>query len=264
MLTQIAANLSASALFLLAYVTAWYIVSFALRRNDVADVAWGLGPMLLAWWLALRPGSPRTPALLVAAVLVTVWGVRLAWHIARRDFRPGVGEDPRYAEWRAQWRFFALRSYLQVFLLQGFFMLLVATPVIVLAAWPLAGDAVVLATGGVVWLAGFAFEAIGDHQLAGYLATPRERRPAVMDTGLWAWTRHPNYFGESVMWWGLAIIGLSVPLGWLGLLSPVTITWLLVAVSGIPLVEQRHRGEPAWDEYRTRTSAFLPRPPARR
>jgi steroid 5-alpha reductase family enzyme len=264
MLTQIAENLAVSALFILAYVTAWFAVSLALHRNDVADVAWGLGPTLLAWWLVLRTGSPRTPALLVAAVLITVWGVRLAWHIAKRDFRPGAGEDARYAAWRAEWRYFTLRSYLQVFLLQGFFMLLVSTPVIILASWPVAGGAIALGVGAAVWLGGFAFEAIGDRQLAAYLETPREERPPVMDTGLWAWTRHPNYFGESVMWWGLALIGLSAPYGWIGLISPVVITWLLVAVSGIPLVEQRHYGDPAWDDYRARTSAFLPRPPARR
>jgi len=264
MLSLIADNFAASALFILAYVTAWFVVSLALHRNDVADVAWGLGPTLLAWWLVLRPGSPKTTALIVAAALITVWGVRLAWHIAKRGFRPGAGEDPRYAAWRAEWKYFTVRSYLQVFLLQGFFMLLVSTPVVVLASWPASGVPIALFIGMGVWVAGFVFEAIGDHQLAEYLAVPKAERPPVMDTGLWGWTRHPNYFGESVMWWGLAIIALSVPYGWMALISPVTITWLLVAVSGIPLVEQRHYGEPAWDDYRERTSAFLPRPPARR
>jgi len=264
MLTDIASSTGMAALFLLTYVTAWYLVSLALHRNDVADVAWGLGPTLLSWWLVAQAASPKTPALLVAAVLVTAWGVRLSWHIARRNFAHGSVEDARYAAWRAEWRHFAVRSYLQVFLLQGFFMLLVSMPLIVLSVWPLATEPFALAVGALVWLVGFGFEAIGDRQLAEYLATPREQRPPVMDTGLWAWTRHPNYFGESVMWWGVGIIALSVPYGWLGLISPVTITWLLVAVSGIPLVEQRHYGDPAWDDYRARTSAFLPRPPARR
>lgn len=264
MLTQIAENLATSALFILVYVTAWFVVALALRRNDVADVAWGLGPTLLSWWFVWRSGPLRTTALIVAAVLVAAWGTRLAWHIAKRDFRRGAGEDPRYAAWRAEWKYFTVRSYLQVFLLQGFFMLLVSMPVIVLASWPANGAPTALIVGMAVWVGGFTFEAIGDHQLAEYLSLPREERRPVLDTGLWAWTRHPNYFGESVMWWGLAIIALSVPYGWLALISPATITWLLVAVSGIPLVEQRHYGDPVWDEYRERTSAFLPRPPARR
>lgn len=264
MISQLTANLAASALFILAYMTAWFAAALLLRRNDVADVAWGLGPTLLSWWLVLRPGSPRTPALLLATVLVTAWGVRLALGIARRNFRPGVGEDPRYAAWRAEWRFFVLRSYLQIFVLQGFFMLLLAMPVIALASWPLPGDTVAVVVGVLVWFVGFAFESIGDRQLANFLDTPREERPTVLDSGLWAWTRHPNYFGESLMWWGLGIAALSVPLGWIAMISPVTITWLLVFVSGIPLVEQRHRGEPAWEEYRENTSAFLPRPPKRR
>lgn len=264
MTTQLTANLGTSALFILTYMTAWFAAALVLRRNDVADVAWGLGPALLSWWLVLRPGSPRTPALILVAVLVTVWGVRLALGIARRNFRPGVGEDPRYAAWRAQWRFFTLRSYLQVFMLQGFFMLLVSMPVIVLASWPLPGDTVAVVVGAVVWLVGFTFETVGDRQLAAFLELPRQQRPPVLDQGLWAWTRHPNYFGESVMWWGLGIAALSVPLGWIAMISPVVMTWLLVFVSGIPLLEQRHRGEPAWDEYRERTSAFLPRAPKRR
>lgn len=253
----------ASALFIMAYVTAWFVASLALKRNDVADVAWGLGPSLLAWWLLLRPGASRTPALALAAVLVTVWGVRLAWHIARRNFRPGVAEDARYAQWRAEWRFFVLRSYLQVFVLQGFFMLLVSAPLIVLASAPVGDGVGLLVLGALLWAAGFAFESIGDQQLAAFLGNP-SNRGRVMDRGLWAWTRHPNYFGESVMWWGLATIGLGVPFGWIGLIGPATITWLLVSVSGIPLVEKRHAGDPAWQEYRKRTSAFIPVPPRRR
>lgn len=257
----IVANVGASALFILVYVTAWFFAALALRRNDVADVAWGLGPALLSWWLLLRPGSPRTPAMILVTLLVTVWGVRLAYHVARRGFHPGVGEDPRYAAWRAEWRFFVLRSYVQVFLLQGFFMLIISLPVILVASWPVSGDTTAVVAGVILWLAGFTFELVGDEQLARYLAEPLTTRAPVMDRGLWAWTRHPNYFGESVMWWGLGVAALSVPYGWIGLASPITITWLLVAISGIPPIERRHSGDPDWQAYRERTSAFLPRPP---
>ncbi len=254
-------TLGASALVIWFYVTAWFVLSLALKRNDVADVAWGLGPTVLGWWLFGRTGVLSATPLLLAAVLVSVWGVRLAWHVAARDFAPGRGEDPRYASWRKEWQYFTLRSYLQVFLLQGFFMLLVSMPLIMLASWPPPGLPVLTALGTLLWFVGFGFESVADRQLAAFLAQPRESRPRIMDTGLWAWSRHPNYFGESLMWWGLAIMALGVPLGWLGLIGPVTITVLLVFVSGIPLVEQRHTGEPDWDAYKERTSAFLPMPP---
>jgi steroid 5-alpha reductase family enzyme len=247
------------ALFILAYVTAWYVLALAMRRNDVADVAWGLGPTLLAWWLAAREGFPAH--LVLIAVLVSVWGVRLAYHIARRGFGPGRSEDPRYAKWRAEWKYVALRSYLQVFLLQGFFMLLVSSPIVVLSTSAVGSPGGVVIAGVVVWLVGLAFEQVADAQLAGFLARPAKERPRVMDRGLWGWSRHPNYFGESLMWWGLAIIACGVPAGWIAFLGPITITWLLVFVSGIPLLEARHVGEPEWEAYKRRTSAFIPMPP---
>jgi len=253
--------IGASALFLLFYVTAWFVLALVLKRNDVADVAWGLGPTLLAWWLAIQAGLDNR-LIWPVALLVSLWGVRLAWHIARRDFAPGRGEDPRYAAWRAEWHFFVLRSYLQVFLLQGFFMLVVSLPVIIIASSPSTPTAAFAVGGAIFWAAGFIFETTADRQLAHFLAEPD--RPRVMDRGLWGWSRHPNYFGESLMWWGLAIVALGADFGWLGLASPVTMTVLLVFVSGIPLVEARHAGDAEWDAYKARTSAFFPLPPKKK
>lgn len=238
-------------------MTTWFAAGLALQRNDVMDVAWGLGPVLLSWWLVVYA---RSLALVPIAALVSLWGVRLSVHIVRRDFAPGTAENPRYAAWRAKWRFFALRSYLQVYLLQGLFLLLVSAPVIVFASAPAFGDPVLSLLGGLIFAAGFALETTADNQLAAFLAD-KDTRGHVMDRGLWAWSRHPNYFGESLVWWGLAVIALAVPLGWLGLVGPVTITVLLVFVSGIPVVERPHAGEPEWEAYKARTSAFLPLPP---
>lgn len=256
-------TVGASALVILFYVTAWFILAVALERNDVADVAWGLGPAVLAWWLYVRAWTFGPTTLLLAALLVTVWGARLAVHVARRNFAPGRDEDPRYAAWRKEWRYFIVRSYFQVFVLQGALMLLVSMPLVVLASSPMLGLPVLTVLGAALWLVGFAFESIADRQLAEFLAEPREKRGKVMDRGLWAWSRHPNYFGESLMWWGLGVIALGVPYGYLGLIGPVTVTVLLVFVSGIPLVEKRHAGEADWEAYKARTSAFLPMPPHR-
>lgn len=256
-LQHLAITFGWSALFIAFYVSAWFALSLVLDRADVADVAWGLGPVLLSWWLVLLA---RSLLLVPVAILVSLWGVRLSLHVARRDFAPGVGEDPRYAAWRATWRFFALRSYVQIFLLQGLFMLLVSSPLIVLAAARGESDFTLAVLGGAIFAAGYVFETTADRQLDTFLAIA-DNHGHVMDKGLWAWSRHPNYFGESLVWWGLAVIALGVPYGWIGLVGPTTITVLLVFVSGIPLVERRHAGEPEWEAYKQRTSSFLPMPP---
>lgn len=245
----------------LVYMTAWFVAAMIARRNDIVDIAWGLGFITIAIWLLVRFAPAHSARLYVASALVFVWGARLAWHIARRNLRPGKTEDSRYAEWRRSWgRWFVLRSFLQIFMLQGLFMLLISMPVQVVGS--VAGPAlgVLDFVGVTVWLAGFAFEAVGDAQLARFLAQPANRGH-IMDRGLWALTRHPNYFGEATMWWGLGILALSIPGGWLGLIGPITITWLLTKVSGIPLVERPRQGQPEWEAYKARTSAFVPLPP---
>lgn len=244
-----------------AYMTAWFAAALAARRNDIADIAWGLGFISISLWLLLRPGAPLSARQCIVSALVALWGTRLAWHVGRRNLRPGRPEDRRYAEWRRAWgRWFVLRTYVQVFLLQGIFMLLIAAPLLVVGAAASPALGAMDWAGIAVWLVGFAFETVGDAQLARFLSGPA-REGRIMDRGLWAWSRHPNYFGEATMWWGLGLIALSAPGGWMGLAGPVTITWLLTRVSGIPMLEARRAGDPAWEAYKARTSAFLPLPP---
>lgn len=245
------------------YMTAWFLVALVAKRNDLADVAWGLGFIVIAVYLLAHTGAPRDARQYLATALVALWGLRLAWHVARRNLRPGHGEDPRYAAWRRDWgRWFVLRSYLQIFILQGIFMVLISAPVIVIGS--VAGPALgwLDALGVAVWVLGYYFEVAGDAQLAAFLREPANRGH-IMDRGLWAWTRHPNYFGESAMWWGLGIVALAVPGGWIGLVGPALITFLLVKVSGVPMLERRKAGQPEWEAYKARTSMFLPRPPRR-
>jgi steroid 5-alpha reductase family enzyme len=243
------------------YMTAWFVAAMIARRNDVADIAWGLGFITIATFLLLRAEPAPSARQCIAGVLVVIWGARLAWHIARRNLRPGKTEDARYAEWRRSWgRWFVLRSFLQIFMLQGVFMLLISAPVQVMGST--AGPALgALDFAGIaVWLCGFTFESVGDAQLARFLADP-VNKGHIMDRGLWRFTRHPNYFGEATMWWGLGIMALSIPGGWVGLVGPTTITWLLTKVSGIPLAERDLAGKPEWETYKARTSAFVPLPP---
>lgn len=261
-LSLILSTAGSAGLLILAYMTVWFVVALVIRRNDIVDIAWGLGFVAVAVWLFARTGAPLTLRQYVVTALVTVWGLRLAGHIGARNLKPGKGEDARYAAWRLEWgKWLVPRAYLQIFLLQGLFMLLILAPVI--AAGSVAGPSTLGPLdflGLAVWLFGYFFEAVGDAQLASFLSESANRGH-IMDRGLWSWTRHPNYFGESVMWWGIAIIALSVPGGWIGLLSPVVITWLLLKVSGVPMLEKHFEGRPGWDAYKARTSAFVPLPP---
>ena len=250
--------LLASVLAVLMYMTTLFAAARLLKDNSVADIGWGIG-FLVVWAVTflLEPGG--TSLQFLAGALVAAWALRLSAHVWLRN--RGRGEDFRYARWRREWgRAFVLRSYLQVFLLQGFFLLLVATPVILVNRSPSGAIGAPAAVGAAIWAIGFVFESVGDGQLRRFKKDPANRG-RIMARGLWRYTRHPNYFGESLMWWGLAVLGLSVPGGWAGVISPVVLTFLLTRVSGIPLLERKYRGNKEFEEYARRTSAFVPRPP---
>jgi len=181
---------------------------------------------------------------------------RLAWHIFKRN--RGKAEDFRYAAWRRQWgKYFVVRSFGQIFMLQGLLLLLIISPVLLVVGQEQPPLGLLDGLGVMVWLAGLAFEAIGDRQLAAFLKNPANRGK-LMTGGLWRFTRHPNYFGEAALWWGMAILALSAPHGWLGLIGPMVITFLLLFVSGVPLLEKKYRGRPDWEEYKKKTPVFFP------
>jgi steroid 5-alpha reductase family enzyme len=240
------------------YMTAWFVVALIRKDNSVADIAWGLGFVLIAAVTLLRGGAWQARPVL-ATTLVFIWGLRLAAHILLRNRKRG--EDSRYAEWRMKWgRSFVWRSYLQVFLLQGFFLLLVSSAVIHINKPIDAGLrplGLLDAVGTAVWVVGFLFEAVGDTQLARFKRDPGSRGK-IMNRGLWRYTRHPNYFGEALMWWGIFFLALSVPSGWTAFVSPGLITFLLVRVSGIPMLEKKYAGNAEFQAYARRTSAFIP------
>jgi steroid 5-alpha reductase family enzyme len=243
---------------LLAYMTAFFAVAVARRDNSVADIAWGGGFVLVALLsLHLGVGALARPVLLT--VLVFLWAARLAVHILLRN--RGRGEDPRYAAWRREWgRWWLPRSYLQVFVLQGAILLVVAAGIIVVNTRSGPGLNALDATGALVVVGGLVFEAVADRQLARFLADPANRG-RIMDRGLWRYSRHPNYFGEAAVWWGVFLVALSVPGGWWTVVSPLLITFLLLKVSGVPMLERLMEGRPGWDEYKARTSVFVPLPP---
>jgi steroid 5-alpha reductase family enzyme len=246
------------AFILFGYMTAWFVISLVKKRNDVADIAWGLGFVLLSW-ISLFISQTYIQRGFMVNILISIWGLRLARHIYRRN--KGKPEDYRYLLWRKEWgKWFYIRSYLQVYLLQGIFLFMIVLPALFInhTIWQPWGlfDYV----GVTIWLIGFYFESTGDAQLTRFIRDP-SNKGKIMQDGLWKYTRHPNYFGEVTQWWGIFIISLSIPGGIFTLIGPLTISYLILFVSGVPLLEKKYAGRADFEEYKKRTSVFFPLPP---
>ncbi len=242
-------------LVLFCYMSFWFLLSLVKKRNDVADTAWGLGFVLLTWVSFFMEQNLSIRVLLVNA-LVTVWGLRLAWHIHVRN--KGKTEDYRYKKWREEWgKWFYIRSYFQVYLLQGFFLFLIVSPVLLINRSSGNTFGLLDLVGLLVWIIGFTFESVGDAQLKSFISKP-ENKGKLMKQGLWQYTRHPNYFGEVAQWWGIWILSLSVINGIYFVFGPLTITYLILKVSGIPMLEKKMEENPEFAEYKRQTSVFVP------
>ena len=237
------------------YMIAVFLIAVLAKDNSIVDVAWGPGFILVAvvtFWL--RPGFEARHLLIT--LLVAIWGLRLAIHIFLRNW--GRGEDFRYAKWRKDWgRWFIPRSFFQVFMLQGIFMLIISSPLVLVNRSPESGLTLLDALGGILWFIGFLFEAVGDYQLKRFKQKP-ESKGKIMTTGLWKYARHPNYFGEATLWWGIWLIALSVDSGWAAIISPLTISFLLLKVSGVKMLEKKYAGNEEFAAYARRTSPFFP------
>ncbi|MEI6669894.1 MAG: DUF1295 domain-containing protein [Acidobacteriota bacterium] len=242
---------------IVAALTLAWVASVTLRDASIADICWGPGFALLACLYCLLSPTP-TPRSWLAAGLITLWGARLSVHIFLRN--RGHGEDPRYRAMRAaHGSAFWWRSLLTVFWLQGLILWFVALPLLVAvrAAHPAALTAVD-GLGVALFAVGFGFEVVGDYQLRRFRADP-SNRGRVLDRGLWRYTRHPNYFGDATLWWGVYAIAAATPGGWLTVLSPALMTFLLMRVSGVTLLEQAlTTSKPGYRAYIASTSAFVP------
>ena len=252
-MTMMGWNLAAVAAMM---VTGWF-VSLAYRNVTIVDSLWGMGFVLIAWLTYLMSDGYGGRKMLLA-ILVTLWGLRLSAYLSWRNW--GKGEDPRYGSWRKKSgdRFW-LVSLFKVFILQALFLWVISLAVQIgqLASTPDSLNGLD-GLGVMVWSTGFMFETLGDWQLARFKSDPANKG-RVMDYGLWAYTRHPNYFGEFLVWWGIFLITLSTPNSWWTILSPVIITVVLLKMTGIPLTEQELvKNRPGYSEYVKRTSAFVP------
>ncbi|ROO84333.1 steroid 5-alpha reductase family enzyme [Actinocorallia herbida] len=257
-------NLVASAAAIAVLMGVTYALGVRKGSHALIDITWGAAFSVVALVsLALSAGHGDPVRRWTVAALTVVWGMRLAVHLGRRNW--DAKEDPRYTELLSpappeRRDRYAIRK---VYLPQGVSVLLVSLPVQV-AMYQTAPPGVFLWLGAAVWAVGLGFEALGDRQLAAFKADPANRG-RVLDTGLWRYTRHPNYFGDALVWFGLFLTACDEPLGLLTVVSPLAMLWFLTRVTGVRLSDARMADrKPGYREYMARTSAFVPRPPRRR
>ncbi len=250
-----------SVLTALVFMSLVFVVARRRNRYDVIDIAWGL--VFIAIAAVGYVGQPNIEIVSIQTlvlILVAIWGLRLSRHIAARWSR-SAQEDARYVSMRKDYSKkqggLEVNMYFRVFIVQGLLAVVVSLSIIMINASDVTAIQTLAVVGGLVWLAGFLFESVGDKQLRQHLADPKNKGK-LMTSGLWSYTRHPNYFGEVVQWWGIFIIALSVPYGWISIIAPLTITSLILFVSGVPLTERAFDGRPGWAAYKKRTSIFLP------
>lgn len=257
---DLAQVLLSSAGAVLALMLVSWVISVVLKDASIVDIIWGFGFVVVAW-VAFATGDGYEARKLLIAALASIWGLRLSIHLFIRNH--GKGEDYRYRAMRRYWGTrFPLISLFTVFGLQGVLMFLVSLPLQVaqLSGMPDSFTAMDI-IGTAVWVVGFGFESIGDLQLARFKKDPANAGK-VMDQGLWRYTRHPNYFGDAVLWWGIFLVAAARPANVLVILSPIVMTVLLTRVSGVPLLEKSlTRRREGYADYIARTSSFVPRPP---
>lgn len=244
-----------------------FILAQLFKNNSIVDIFWGLGFIVIIVYFVLNSNSyiERQPVLLTKHLVnmcIIIWGLRLAVYIYTRN--KGKGEDWRYINFRKLWSKHNIPQWLgaffQVFMLQGFFMFVVALPVIH-ANNAYSGVNILTVFGVLIWITGFSFEAIGDYQLAAFKKNP-ENKGKIMLNGLWKYTRHPNYFGEMTMWWGIWLMSVNffTPVQTIiSIISPLTITWLLTKVSGVPMLESKYKDDAEYMEYIKNTPSFFPK-----
>ena len=253
-----------NAALVLALMTVLWIASLRLRDASIVDPWWSIAFLLVAAHTVLRTGITPGKALLLAAV--AAWALRLFLHLFLRSL--GKPEDPRYAAFRAKYgpERYGWFSFFQVFLLQGALVVVISAPLQIAASVP-APDPVsatdLLGLG--VFLAGLGIEAVADAQLARYRKARAAGGPdapgPVLDSGLWHFSRHPNYFGDALLWWGLWLLALDAPWGWATVFAPALMTFLLVKVSGVAMLDALMAAKrPEYAEYMRRTSGFVPLP----
>jgi steroid 5-alpha reductase family enzyme len=260
-MTDASTAMSTAAIVIVVLMVSTWAISVAVKNASIVDIVWGLGFVLVAWGVNLTADGLDARQWVLTA-MTTIWGLRLGLYLAWRNH--GKGEDFRYRAMRKRWgpRFWLI-SLGTVFGLQGVLMWIVSLPVQLGQADSTPDLGVLAWIGLAVWALGLFFEVVGDAQLARFKADPANAG-VVMDRGLWRYTRHPNYFGDACVWWGIALVAAETGTGAWGIIGAMVMTVLLRRVSGVTLLEKSLvKRRAGYDEYVARTSPFIPRPPKR-
>jgi len=238
------------------FFTVVFVIAQIKNNNSLVDIGWGVGFILVAIH-GLLTTQVLNVSDYVLAGLVILWGLRLFLYIGIRNFKKP--EDYRYQAMRKSWgdKSPRLQAFFKVFMLQGVFMFIISSPMHFAFLSVEEINIVWVILGSALFLIGFYFEAVGDIQLRRFVKNP-ENKGHIMKSGLWKYTRHPNYFGETVMWWSFFVIIVSARLGFIAIIGPLTITLLLLFVSGVPLLEKKYAKNPEFIEYAKKTSVFFP------
>jgi len=254
-----------SALFLLFYLIIAFVVGTIKKNNGLMDVFYGPGYFVVALSsliLYLITNNEVNIRQLIITFLVFIWALRLATYVFIRN--RGKPEDYRYQAMRRKWKTnIVLKSFIRIYMFQGVVIFIVAFPIWFVnsidnpAIQILNFSGISLWFGATIWFIGFLFETFGDYQLYKFKQNP-ENKGKVMDRGLWKYTQHPNYFGEVTQWWGIFIIALAVPFGFISIIGPTFITYMIFKVSGIRLLNWRYKDDDKYAEYKKRTSVFFP------
>jgi len=246
-----------SAICIFSFMCIMFVIAQLVKNNSIVDIGWGAGFIIVTSVTYFVYADERFHQKL-ASYLVIVWGLRLSIYIGIRNM--GHPEDFRYANWRKEWGDnFLIRSFLQVFMLQGLIMFINTLPIVVINndLSVFKSYKVLYPVGVVVWAIGFLFEALGDYQMYMFKCS-HHPKGKIMDKGLWRYTRHPNYFGEAVMWWGIFMLAIPSGHWYISVWAPVTITFLLLKVSGVTMLEKKYEGNDAYSQYKRKTNSFIP------
>jgi len=233
-----------------------FVIGTAEKNNGLVDIGWGLGYCFIALY-TFGHFAEGTFRQFVITIFVFIWGIRLATYLIKRN--KGKAEDFRYAQWRKDWgKWVYIRSFFQVYMLQGFLMILIATPIIQVNSTTNIGINVLDIIAIAIWIIGFYFEAVGDAQKSKFKADP-SNAGKVMRSGLWAYTRHPNYFGEALMWWAIFLLAFANGNFFPAIISPIILTYLLLKVSGVAMLERKYKGNAEYKKYADEVPAFWPK-----
>lgn len=245
-----------SAVCIFGFMCLLFLLAAAKKDNGLADIGWGLGFILVAW-VTFEFSTTNLPKQRLLLLMVTLWGVRLASYLTIRNW--GKPEDFRYANWRKEWgNKVLLNSFLRVFMLQGVVMWVLCLPLIIINSTPKTFHLESLYfVGAIIWAIGFFIEGISDYQMLCFKDNPAHKGH-VMQKGLWRYSRHPNYFGEALVWWGIFLVAVPSGYWYISIASPVLITFLLLKVSGVTMLEKKYEGNDAYSEYKRKTNAFIP------